>query len=94
MMGSGGMIVMDEDSCMVDVARYFVEFLKEESCGKCLPCREGIGEMVSILNRIVMGGGKPDDLVFLEDLSSFCPKHLCAAWDHRPQTGQKHASVF
>jgi NADH-quinone oxidoreductase subunit F len=69
MMGSGGMIVMDEDSCMVDVARYFVEFLKEESCGKCLPCREGIGEMVSILNRIVMGGGKPDDLVFLEDLS-------------------------
>jgi NADP-reducing hydrogenase subunit HndC len=68
MMGSGGMIVMDEESCMVDVARYFVEFLKEESCGKCLPCREGIGEMVSILNRIVSGEGKPDDLDFLQDI--------------------------
>jgi NADH-quinone oxidoreductase subunit F len=69
MMGSGGMIVMDETSCMVDVARYFVEFLKEESCGKCLPCREGIGEMVTILNRIVRGLGEPGDLDFLEDIS-------------------------
>jgi NADH-quinone oxidoreductase subunit F len=69
MMGSGGMIVMDEDSCMVDVARYFVEFLKEESCGKCLPCREGISEMVTILNRIVCGEGKPDDIGFLEDIA-------------------------
>ena len=69
MMGSGGMIVMDEDSCMVDVARYFVEFLREESCGKCIPCREGISEMVSILNRIVRGEGRPEDLDFLEDLS-------------------------
>jgi NADH-quinone oxidoreductase subunit F len=68
MMGSGGMIVMDEDSCMVDVARYFVEFLKEESCGKCLPCREGISEMVSILNRIVSGEGKPGDCDFLQDI--------------------------
>jgi NADH:ubiquinone oxidoreductase subunit F (NADH-binding)/(2Fe-2S) ferredoxin/Pyruvate/2-oxoacid:ferredoxin oxidoreductase delta subunit len=69
MMGSGGMIVMDTDSCMVDVARYFVDFLKEESCGKCLPCREGISEMSSILNRIVRGQGKPDDLDFLEDIA-------------------------
>jgi NADH-quinone oxidoreductase subunit F len=69
MMGSGGMIVMDDDSCMVDVARYFVDFLKEESCGKCLPCREGISEMSSILNRIVKGQGKPDDLDFLEDIA-------------------------
>jgi NADH-quinone oxidoreductase subunit F len=69
MMGSGGMIVMDEESCMVDVARYFVEFLKEESCGKCLPCREGISEMVAILNRIAIGEGKPADLDFLEDIA-------------------------
>jgi NADH-quinone oxidoreductase subunit F len=69
MMGSGGMIVMDEGSCMVDVARYFMEFLKEESCGKCIPCREGISEMASILNRIVGGKGKLEDLEFLEDLS-------------------------
>ena len=69
MMGSGGMIVMDECSCMVDVARYFVEFLKEESCGKCLPCREGISEMVTVLNRITRGLGQPDDLAFLEDIS-------------------------
>jgi NADH-quinone oxidoreductase subunit F len=68
MMGSGGIIVMDEDSCMVDVARYFVEFLKEESCGKCMPCREGISEMTLILNRIVMGQGKPGDLDFLRDI--------------------------
>jgi NADH-quinone oxidoreductase subunit F len=69
MMGSGGIIVMDENSCMVDVARYFMEFLKEESCGKCMPCREGIGEMTDILNRIVAGFGKPGDLDFLQDLS-------------------------
>jgi len=69
MMGSGGMIVMDEDSCMVDVARYFVEFLKEESCGKCMPCREGIGEMAEILNRIATGLGKPEDIGFLEDIA-------------------------
>jgi NADH-quinone oxidoreductase subunit F len=69
MMGSGGMIVMDDDSCMVDVARYFVDFLKEESCGKCLPCREGISEMSSILSRIVQGQGKPDDVDFLEDIA-------------------------
>ncbi|MDD4889765.1 MAG: NADH-ubiquinone oxidoreductase-F iron-sulfur binding region domain-containing protein [Phycisphaerae bacterium] len=69
MMGSGGMIVMDESSCMVDVARYFVEFLKEESCGKCLPCREGIREMVTILNRITQGQGRPGDIAFLEDIA-------------------------
>jgi len=68
MMGSGGMIVMDDESCMVDVARYFVNFLREESCGKCLPCREGVSEMASILNRIVAGEGKPSDLDFLKDI--------------------------
>ncbi len=68
-MGSGGMIVMDEDTCMVDVARYFLDFLKEESCGKCTPCREGIGHMLTILNNICSGRGKPEDLAVLEEVA-------------------------
>jgi NADH-quinone oxidoreductase subunit F len=69
MMGSGGMIVMDEDSCMVDIARYFLNFLQEESCGKCLPCREGIRTMLGILTRISEGKGELWDLPLLEELS-------------------------
>ncbi len=69
MMGSGGMIVMDEDSCMVDVARYFLNFLQEESCGKCLPCREGIVVMLNILNKICHGEGTMEDITYLEQLS-------------------------
>jgi NADH:ubiquinone oxidoreductase subunit F (NADH-binding)/(2Fe-2S) ferredoxin len=69
MMGSGGMIVMDEDNCMVDMARYFVQFLQEESCGKCTPCREGLQQMGEILNRICDGKGKEEDIKLLEDLS-------------------------
>jgi len=69
MMGSGGMIVMDEDSCMVDVARYFLQFLQEESCGKCVPCREGISVMLNILNRICGGEGTMEDIIYLEQLS-------------------------
>jgi NADH-quinone oxidoreductase subunit F len=69
MMGSGGMIVMDEDTCMVDIARYFLDFLKEESCGKCVPCREGITRSLEILNRISAGQGKPGDIELLEELS-------------------------
>ena len=57
MMGSGGMIVLDEDNCMVDIARYFIEFLKGESCGKCTPCREGLSKLSEILNRITRGEG-------------------------------------
>ncbi len=68
MMGSGGMIVMDDHTCMVEVARYFVDFLKEESCGKCTPCREGLRRMSEILNRMVRGEGKTEDLALLEDL--------------------------
>ncbi|MCD6282053.1 4Fe-4S binding protein [bacterium] len=62
MMGSGGMIVMDEETCVVDVAKYFTDFLIEESCGKCLPCREGLMHMSGILHRITEGKGKPEDL--------------------------------
>jgi NAD-dependent dihydropyrimidine dehydrogenase PreA subunit len=69
MMGSGGMIVMDEDNCMVDMARYFVQFLQEESCGKCAPCREGLQQMGEILNRICEGNGKDGDIKLLQDLS-------------------------
>ncbi len=68
MMGSGGMVVMDEDTCMVDVARYFMEFLEEESCGKCFPCREGTQRMREILTRICQGKGAEADLNLLEDL--------------------------
>jgi NADP-reducing hydrogenase subunit HndC len=67
-MGSGGMIVMDEDTCMVDVARYFLNFLDEESCGKCVPCREGIRQMLKILTNITKGTGKESDIELLEKL--------------------------
>jgi NADH:ubiquinone oxidoreductase subunit F (NADH-binding)/(2Fe-2S) ferredoxin/Pyruvate/2-oxoacid:ferredoxin oxidoreductase delta subunit len=79
MMGSGGMIVMDEDTCMVDVARYFLNFLAEESCGKCVPCREGIRQMLNILNRICEGKGEPGDIELLEELSEVVrDASLCA----------------
>ncbi len=69
MMGSGGMIVMDEGTCMVDVAKYFVHFLEEESCGKCLPCREGLKRMGEILDGITEGKGGEDALTLLEELA-------------------------
>ena len=69
MMGSGGMIVMDEDDCMVHVAHYFLRFLKEESCGKCTPCREGIIQMLHILERITRGEGQPEHLELLRELA-------------------------
>ncbi|UCG44349.1 MAG: NADH-quinone oxidoreductase subunit NuoF [candidate division WOR-3 bacterium] len=69
MMGSGGMIVMDEGNCMVDIAKYFINFLKEESCGKCTPCREGLTQMHKILAAITDGKGKLEDIALLEDLS-------------------------
>jgi NADH:ubiquinone oxidoreductase subunit F (NADH-binding)/NAD-dependent dihydropyrimidine dehydrogenase PreA subunit/(2Fe-2S) ferredoxin len=68
MMGSGGMIVMDESTCMVDVARYFMEFLKDESCGKCTSCREGTKRMHEILTEITEGRGKPEHLDLLAEL--------------------------
>jgi len=79
MMGSGGMIVMDEDNCMVDVARYFLTFLEEESCGKCVPCREGIKRMRQILNDISEGKGEERDVNLLEQLSAhLIDSSLCA----------------
>ncbi len=79
MMGSGGMIVMDEDICMVDVARYFLDFLADESCGKCVPCREGIRQMLKILTNISKGKGKEGDIELLEELSEVTrDASLCA----------------
>ncbi|MGI6435512.1 MAG: NADH-ubiquinone oxidoreductase-F iron-sulfur binding region domain-containing protein [Syntrophomonadaceae bacterium] len=68
MMGSGGLIVMDDHTCMVEVARYYLQFLAGESCGKCVPCREGIERMLEVISRICEGRGEEDDLVMLEDL--------------------------
>ena len=67
-MGSGGMIVMDEYSCMVDVARFFMEFCMSESCGKCVPCRVGTAEMHELLSRIVQGMATHGDMTLLQDL--------------------------
>jgi NADH:ubiquinone oxidoreductase subunit F (NADH-binding)/(2Fe-2S) ferredoxin/Pyruvate/2-oxoacid:ferredoxin oxidoreductase delta subunit len=71
MMGSGGLIVMDERTCMVDVARYFLAFLVDESCGKCTPCREGVAQMHQILCRITAGDGREGDVELLEQLAHY-----------------------
>jgi len=68
-MGSGGMVVMDEDTCMVDVARYFLDFTQRESCGQCIPCRLGTVQMFKILDDITKGNGRPGDIDLLLDLS-------------------------
>jgi len=79
MMGSGGMIVMDEDNCMVDTAKYFINFLLYESCGKCVPCREGLKQMHEILSNICEGNGEEGDIELLESLSSLMmDASLCA----------------
>ncbi len=84
-MGSGGMIVMDQDTCMVDVARYFLDFLKEESCGQCNPCREGIKRMLQILTNICEGHGKDGDVELLEELGDMVAKaSLCGLGTSAP----------
>jgi NADH:ubiquinone oxidoreductase subunit F (NADH-binding)/(2Fe-2S) ferredoxin/NAD-dependent dihydropyrimidine dehydrogenase PreA subunit len=85
MMGSGGMIVGDENTCMVDLAKYFIGFLLEESCGKCVPCREGLRSMYAILDRITKGQGKEGDIQSLEDLSKvMIQSSLCALGQSAP----------
>ena len=85
MMGSGGMIVMDEDTCMVDVARYFINFLTDESCGKCVPCREGLRQMHKILTNITAGKGKEGDIEILETLAETAVEaSLCALGKSAP----------
>lgn len=70
MIGSGGLVVMDDSTCMVEVARFFMNFTQNESCGKCVPCREGTKRMLEILERIVGGKGEPEDLDLLEELAT------------------------
>jgi NADH-quinone oxidoreductase subunit F len=77
--GAGSMLVLDEDTNMVDVIRYFLNFLKEESCGKCVPCREGIGQMLKILTNISEGKGRGGDIEQLEEISEVVgAASLCA----------------
>ncbi len=71
MMGSGGLIVMDEDTCMVDLARFFLDFTVDESCGKCTPCRVGTRRLLEILDKIIAGNGELEDLDRLEELSNY-----------------------
>jgi NADH-quinone oxidoreductase subunit F len=85
MMGSGGMIVLDEDTCMVDVARYFIAFLTDESCGKCVPCREGLRQMHRILTNITRGNGRQGDIELLEELAETAvDASLCALGKSAP----------
>ena len=79
MVGSGGIVVMDENTCMVDVAKYFLTFLQDESCGKCVPCRLGIDRMLEIVTDITEGRGRPEQLDLLEDLAyTVSETSLCA----------------
>ncbi len=84
-MGSGGMIVIDEDSCMVDIAKFFLEFTQNESCGKCTPCREGTKRMLEILTRITEGKGRDGDIEKLERLGNMIKKaSLCGLGQSAP----------
>lgn len=85
MMGSGGMVVMDEDTCMVDVARYFLDFNQRESCGQCLPCRLGTKQMFDILDGIIKGQGRKEDIELLQELSEAVVRaSLCALGQTAP----------
>ena len=85
MMGSGGMIIMDEDNCMVDIAKFFLEFTVDESCGKCTPCRIGTRRMLDILNRITKGKGEEGDIEKLEELAlNIKSTSLCALGQTAP----------
>ncbi len=85
MMGSGGLIVMDEDNCMVDVARFFLEFTVDESCGKCTPCRIGTRRLLEMLNKITEGKGTLEDLDKMEELCHYIQKNaLCALGQTAP----------
>ena len=85
MMGSGGLVVMDTSNCMVDVARFFMEFTQEESCGRCVPCRIGTKQMLNILTRICNGEGKPGDIEKLEELAgAVSGSALCALGQGAP----------
>ena len=79
-MGSGGMIVIDDETCIVDVAKFFLEFTQSESCGKCTPCREGTKRMLEILQRITAGQGKMEDIDKLLRLADTIKKPHSVGW--------------
>ena len=83
MMGSGGMIVMDDTSCMVYVARFFMEFCMTESCGKCVPCRAGTAQMYELLTKITKGEATHRDLDLLTELCDVVGARACAGWGRR-----------
>ncbi len=95
LMGSGGMIVMDESACMVDVAKFFVEFCMSESCGKCIPCRVGTAQMYHLLDKITLGEATLDDLTLLEELCDMV-KHtsLCGLGQGAPNPVQSTLRYF
>ena len=85
MMGSGGLIVMDEDTCMVDIAKFYLEFTADESCGKCNPCRIGTKRLLEILTRITEGKGRPEDIRSIRDLAEYMQaSSLCALGQSAP----------
>ena len=102
MMGSGGLIVMDEDTCMVDIAKFYLEFTADESCGKCAPCRIGTRRLLDILTKITEGKGEPEDLDKITELakhmksSSLCalgqsaPNPVLSAMEHFGDEYMKH----
>ena len=84
MMGSGGLIVMDEDTCMVDIAKFFLEFTVDESCGKCTPCRVGTKRLLELLTKITDGKGTMEDLDKITELAEFIKANsLCGLWRRR-----------
>lgn len=93
--GSGGMIVMDEDTCMVDMARYFLDFTRKESCGKCNYCRIGTKRMLEILERITNGEGRDGDIELLEELGKQgAGRRNVRSGTDCPESGTDHAEIF
>ena len=94
-MGSGGLVVMDEDTCMVDIARFFMDFIQDESCGKCVPCRIGTRRMLEILTRICDGEGEDGDI---ERLEALCQEvrtdSLCGLGQGAPNPVYEHIETF
>ena len=89
MIGSGGLVVMDEDTCMVETARFFMEFTQKESCGKCVPCREGTKRMLEILDRIIDNKGTLEDLDLLEELADTISKTALCGLGRAPASPSK-----
>ncbi len=101
-MGSGGLVIVNEDTCMVDIARFLIEFTKEESCGQCIPCRAGVPKMLQLISKVTEGNGTAEDLALLEELSdmisssAFCalgqaaPSPIASTLRHFPEEYNAH----